>query len=108
MPRLFTGLEIPGDVGLELSGYRGGLPGARWIDPENYHITLRFIGEVERPLANDVATALARVRFPAFELAVKGVGRFEQRSGGALWAGVEPRAPVAELAAKIERACVAA
>ena len=54
MPRLFTGLEIPDDVGRELSGYRGGLPGARWIDPQNYHITLRFIGDVDHSLARDV------------------------------------------------------
>ena len=45
MPRLFTGVEIPADVGQALGMLRGGLPGARWIDPENYHLTLRFIGE---------------------------------------------------------------
>ena len=58
MPRLFTGLEIPGDVGLELSACRGGLPGARWIDPENYHITLRFIGDVDHATARDLFSLL--------------------------------------------------
>src|SRR5690606_6032921 len=58
MPRLFTALEIPADVGLALSAYRGGLPGARWIDPENYHITLRFIGDVDERTAHDVASVL--------------------------------------------------
>jgi hypothetical protein len=58
MPRLFTGLEIPAEIGQELSGYRGGLPGARWIDPENYHITLRFIGDVDHSLARDVFSLL--------------------------------------------------
>ena len=47
MPRLFTGLEIPEDIGHSLSSLRGGLPGARWIDPENYHVTLRFIGDID-------------------------------------------------------------
>ena len=47
MPRLFTALEIPRDAALSLSLLRGGLPGARWIDVENYHLTLRFIGDVE-------------------------------------------------------------
>jgi 2'-5' RNA ligase len=47
MPRLFVGLEIPREVGQTLSLLRGGLPGARWIDPENYHITLRFIGDID-------------------------------------------------------------
>ncbi len=58
MPRLFTGLEIPPDIGHELSGYRWGLPGARWIDPENYHITLRFIGDVDYAVARDVFSLL--------------------------------------------------
>src|SRR5207245_4287442 len=50
---------------------------------------------------------LGRIRSPPFELRITGTGRFEQRSSGALWAGVEPKAPVAALAAKVERACVA-
>jgi 2'-5' RNA ligase len=51
---------------------------------------------------------LSAIRFPAFELRIVGVGRFDRRNGGAVWAGVEPRKPVAELAAKVDRACVAA
>jgi len=47
MPRLFTGIEIPPDVGQALSLLRGGLPGARWITPDHYHVTLRFIGDVD-------------------------------------------------------------
>ena len=47
MPRLFAGLEIPAEIGQTLSNLRGGLPGARWIDPENYHVTLRFIGDID-------------------------------------------------------------
>ena len=52
MPRLFTGLEIPAEIGQTLSDLRGGLPGARWIDPENYHVTLRFIGDIDGMSAN--------------------------------------------------------
>jgi RNA 2',3'-cyclic 3'-phosphodiesterase len=62
MPRLFTGIEIPADIGLKLSTYRGGLPGARWVDPENYHITLRFIGDVDYATATDVDAALSEGR----------------------------------------------
>jgi RNA 2',3'-cyclic 3'-phosphodiesterase len=58
MPRLFTGIEIPAEIGLQLSSYRGGLPGARWIDPENYHITLRFIGDIDERTAGDVFSIL--------------------------------------------------
>lgn len=80
----------------------------RWVADDNLHLTLRFIGEVERPLANDIADALGRIRSEAFELRVAGVGTFDRRSGGALWAAVTPREPVAALAAKVERACVTA
>ena len=62
MPRLFTGLEIPQEVGLALSLKRGGLYGARWMDPENYHITLRFIGDVDHRTANEVTDALTGCR----------------------------------------------
>ena len=55
MPRLFTGLEIPAEIGQTLSNLRGGLPGARWIDPENYHVTLRFIGDIDGVAANEIA-----------------------------------------------------
>ena len=61
MPRLFTGLEIPEEVAQSLSLLRGGLPGARWIDPENYHITLRFIGDIDdRAGARDRVAARRR------------------------------------------------
>lgn len=108
MHRLFVAIRPPETVRDQLIDAMDDSPALRWVGDEQLHLTLRFIGEVERPLANDLAAGLARIRFPAFDLRVKGVGRFEQRSGGALWAGVEPRASVAELAAKVERACVAA
>ena len=62
MPRLFTGLEIPAEIRLRLAGYRGGLPGARWVDPENYHMTLRFIGDIDDAMAQDVVAALGERR----------------------------------------------
>jgi 2'-5' RNA ligase len=62
MPRIFTGLEIPENVSQSLAMLRGGLPGARWIDPENYHVTLRFIGDVDDQTELEVASLLGRVR----------------------------------------------
>jgi len=79
----------------------------RWQAEEQLHLTLRFVGEVERPVADDLAAELPGIRAQPFELRVAGTGRFEQRSSGALWAAVEPRTPIAALAAKVERACVA-
>jgi 2'-5' RNA ligase len=62
MPRLFTGLEIPAEIGEILAHNRGGLPGARWVDPANYHITLRFIGDVDGGTARDLTGILAESR----------------------------------------------
>ncbi|MEQ4598733.1 MAG: 2'-5' RNA ligase family protein, partial [Methylobacteriaceae bacterium] len=66
MPRLFTGIEIPPDITERLSFFRGGLPGARWIEPSDYHVTLRFLGEIDDMIAADVDAGLreARVRAP--------------------------------------------
>ena len=69
MPRLFTGLEIPARVAQSLAMMRGGLPGARWIDPENYHLTLRFIGDIDDGLAREIAFMLGNVRRPSFWVA---------------------------------------
>ena len=68
MPRLFTAVEIPKEIGESLAMLRGGLPGARWIDPENYHLTLRFIGDIDDRLARDIAFMLGDVDRPPFEL----------------------------------------
>src|SRR5450631_1415131 len=80
MPRLFTGVEIPADVGQSLSMLRGGLPGARWITPENYHLTLRFIGDVDDLIAQEVALMLGRVKRDAFDLYLEGLTSFGGRN----------------------------
>ena len=79
MPRLFTALEVPRDAALSLSLLRGGIPGARWIDVENYHLTLRFIGDVDGHLADEIAHGLDRVHRPSFDLLLSGVGAFGSR-----------------------------
>ncbi|MDH3195501.1 MAG: RNA 2',3'-cyclic phosphodiesterase [Hyphomicrobiales bacterium] len=103
MPRLFTALEIPADIAFSLSLLRGGLPGARWIDPENYHVTLRFIGNVDGPVANDVADALRQISRPSFELALEGLGAFGNRRPRSLWAGIKPAPALNDLRAEVER-----
>ena len=45
----------------------------RWQTNEQLHLTLRFIGEIERPIANDLADALGRIRSGPFELKIAGV-----------------------------------
>ena len=90
MPRLFTGLEIPPRVAQSLAMMRGGLPGARWIDPENYHLTLRFIGDIDDALARDIAGLLGRVQRSGFELRLDGLSSFGGRKPRALVAAARP------------------
>lgn len=103
MMRLFTGLEVPAGAGLMLSALRGGLSGARWVDPENYHLTLRFIGDIDERTADDIAEALARVRRPAVPVRLSGVGAFGGSRPHALYAGVAATAELADLQAEHER-----
>ena len=103
MPRLFTGLEIPKSLGESLSMLRGGLPGARWIDPENYHLTLRFIGDVDDSLAREIAWLLGQVRRREFELRLDGLSSFGGRKPRAVVATVAPSPSVMELQAEHER-----
>lgn len=105
MPRLFTALEIPRDAALSLSLLRGGLPGARWIDVESYHLTLRFIGDVEGHVADEVVNALDRVRRPGFSLTLSGVGAFGSKKPHSLYAGVVASPDLAALQGEIERIC---
>ena len=103
MPRLFTGIEIPAVIAEQLSMLRGGLPGARWIDPENYHLTLRFIGDVDDVTALEAASALGRIQRGAFDLHLAGLTSFGGRKPRALVAAVGPSQAVMELQAEHER-----
>lgn len=103
MPRLFTGIEIPPTIGDQLSRLRGGLPGARWIDRENLHLTLRFIGDVDMDIAEEVAGALARVNRPQFELKFSGISTLGTKKPHAIVARTGPSAGLADLQAEHER-----
>jgi len=82
---------------------RGGLHGARWIDPENYHLTLRFIGDVDGVLAGEIADLLGRVRRSGFEMRLDGLSSFGGRKPRAVVASAAPSQPVLELQAEHER-----
>ncbi|MVA24162.1 RNA 2',3'-cyclic phosphodiesterase [Agrobacterium vitis] len=105
MPRLFTALEIPRNVALSLSLLRGGLPGARWIDVENYHITLRFIGDIDGRTADEIVDRLDRIDRPEFQLSLNGIGSFGSKKPHSIWAGVTPHPQMTALQGEIERIC---
>ena len=109
MHRLFIALRPPEDIRDPLIDTMEGVEGARWQSDEQLHLTLRFVGEVERALANDLVSALEAVRAPPFALQLRGVGTFERKGRvTALWAGVEESEPLAMLQRRVERACRAA
>ena len=103
MHRLFVAIRPPEHIRDLLIDAMDDSPDFRWQDDAQLHLTLRFIGEVERPLAEDLAAALGAIRSARFDIRIKGLGRFDQRNSGALWAGLEPKEPLAALAAKVER-----
>jgi RNA 2',3'-cyclic 3'-phosphodiesterase len=105
MPRLFTALEIPRNAAMSLSLLRGGLPGARWIDVENYHITLRFIGDVDGRTADEIVNRLDRIDREEFQINLSGIGSFGSKKPHSVWAGVSPSPDLNALQAEIERIC---
>jgi RNA 2',3'-cyclic 3'-phosphodiesterase len=103
MPRLFTGLEIPSALAGELAMLRGGLSGARWIDAENYHLTLRFIGDIDEATARDVRSCLERIRLPPFTVTIEGLSSFGGAKPRALIARAKPVPRLVELQAQQDR-----
>lgn len=102
MIRLFTGLEIPSPIAQRLSLLQSGLQGARWIDPENFHITLRFIGDVPEDTATEIDEALSHIYEDPFELQLQGVGQFGNDKPHAVWARVGESEPLRALQAHQE------
>jgi 2'-5' RNA ligase len=103
MPRLFTGLEVPAASAAALAGARGGIYGARWIEPSDYHVTLRFIGDVDLRAARDVAETLAGIRRPPVRISFEGLSWFGADKPRAIVAKIKPAAPLIELQSEHER-----
>jgi 2'-5' RNA ligase len=109
MLRLFVAIRPPIAIRERLLAAMGGVAGARWQSDDQLHLTLRFIGEVDRHAARDVDAALAAVHHPRFEIAVAGIGAFDRRGEPvALWAAVAPIEPLKILHNKIDQAIVRA
>ena len=107
--RLFVAIALPENLRARLARLQQGVPAARWADPDNLHLTLRFIGEADGAQAHDLDAALTQVRAARFELTLAGVDRFGQgRKSRALWVGVEPVPELDHLRRKVEQAVRAA
>ena len=105
MFRLFVAIDPPPAVVERLAGLCAGVPGARWVEPDQIHLTLRFVGEVDGALRADVRTELGRVAAGPFSLTLSGTDCFGgRRRARTLWVGVEPCPPLVELKTKVEAA----
>src|SRR6478735_4594781 len=105
MHRLFVALRPSPAIRQHcLEAMLDGPPGWAWQDDEQLHVTLRYIGEVERPMAEDIAATLSSLRSPPLELGIDGVGWFDQGPRGALFARAVPKEPLAALHRKVDRA----
>ncbi len=109
MHRLFVAIRPSRDIRDALLTTMGGVAGARWQDDGQLHLTLRFIGEVDRRTAEDVAVALSSIHFNRFEVALASIGTFERRGQPhVIWAGVVASHMLKALRAKVDQACVRA
>lgn len=104
MPRLFTGLPIPGHIARELTQFHGGLPGARWIEPEDYHVTLRFIGDIDVALAREIDSELSLIDRSPVEVTIEALDFFGGDKPRALVARIRADRDLAALQADNERA----
>jgi 2'-5' RNA ligase len=103
MPRLFVGLELPEEIATRLSALRWGLPGARWIDPSDYHLNLRFIGDIDRRAAREVEDELAEIIRQPVPISMVGLGAFGGDKPHTIYASVEPNRALIELQGEMER-----
>ena len=108
MPRLFSGIEIPDDIAGRLRMLKGGVPGARWIDPADYHVTLCFMGDVDDATALEIEERLSRIRQAPFSLRLAGLDWFGGRKPHSIVALVEPGEDLIRLHAAHAQACRAA
>jgi RNA 2',3'-cyclic 3'-phosphodiesterase len=103
VPRLFTGLELPDAIVAELALARGGVVGARWLEPEDYHVTLRFIGDVDGRAARDIDETLSDIRMPQAPISFEELSWFGGDKPRAIVAKVRPEATLMDLQSEQER-----
>lgn len=105
MMRLFVAIPLPEALCDRLAQMSGGLDNTRWVDPENMHLTLRFLGELDGREAADVDATLGAISAPTFELELTGVDTFGNgKKVSTLWVGVDAPEPLTRLQNKVEKA----
>jgi 2'-5' RNA ligase len=102
--RLFVAIPLPEMLCDRLAQMRGGLENARWVPPENMHLTLRFVGELDGREAADVDAELNTIAAPTFEIELAGLNTFGNgKKVNSLYVGVEAPEPLTRLQTKVEK-----
>lgn len=104
MPRLFAAILLPELIRSQLSLVSAPLTGARWMEPEDYHLTLRFFGDIDNPTADELVGFLSRIAFSPFEIEIDGLGAFGGREPRAIFAAIRPCPGLDQLQRAVERA----
>lgn len=104
MIRLFTALEVPDEIAEKLVPLQQGIDGARWIERPDFHITLRFAGDIPEDMADEFAAALEDIPVAPFEVELEGLGEFGGARPHTLYAGVKPSEPLRILQGRHENA----
>ena len=108
--RLFVAIEIPDDIravfGVLIKELRIVQPQAKWVRPENLHLTLKFLGNTEPEKLQAVQTALSSIHSEqSVHLEFRGLGFFpNEKKPRVFWAGLQVSSNLAELAARIDKA----
>lgn len=102
--RLFAAIPVPEEIADRLMSLEVDVPGASWRLPEQYHLTLRFFGEIDEALARDLDQELGEIVEAPFEIRLSGAGSFGGKEPNAIWAGVAPSPALTRLASACERA----
>lgn len=108
MPRLFSAIEVPAEIRQRLGLIRAPFAGARWIAPDDMHLTLRFFGDIDGRMADEVADLLGGVHAAPFEVEITDLGAFGGKDPHTLWAGIKSCPQLDLLAYAHERAARAA
>ncbi len=108
--RLFIALTLPAPVRETLAALAEPIDGFTWTQPEQLHVTLRFLGEVPEAKASAMIARLAAVHVAAFVLPIEGVGSFPPgRPARVLWVGTGSGHPrLFQLRQRIDDAVLAA
>jgi len=102
--RLFVALDLPAPVKHAMAPLASGLGDVRWVPPEQQHLTLRFLGEIDERHLDEIAEALSLIPGAPFELRLKGIGHFPPRGPmKVLWVGVERHPELSQLKKRIDR-----